>query len=240
MERVKTGIEGLDHMLKGGLIRGREVLLSGPCGTGKTTIGMQFIYSGVMDYGEEGLFITLEESKRKIYDDMKSLGFDLDKAEKTGKFHLIGGPIASVTDYMEKADADVGHIINEIKEVVRARNIKRVVIDSVTLLTMFAKSDDERRRVLASLCNILSAMNCTSLLISEVKENTTDISRHGIEEFVVDGVIVLHLIREGSKFVPGISIRKLRGSDHDREIRMYEITGKGVVVYQDETMFTNL
>jgi len=67
-----------------------------------------------------------------------------------------------------------------------------------------------------------------------------DLSRYGIEEFVVDGVIVLYLVRQGSKFVPGITVRKMRGTDHDKEIRYYQITNKGVVVYPQETVFANI
>ena len=67
-----------------------------------------------------------------------------------------------------------------------------------------------------------------------------DLSRYGMEEFVVDGVIVLYLVRQGSKFVPGITIRKMRGTNHDKEIRLYQITDKGIEVYPQETVFTNI
>ncbi len=201
---------------------------------------MQFIYNGVILYDEPGLYVTLEESKEKICQDMLQFGFDLRKLEQTGKFVLIGGPIARLKSYMEKVDADMTHIIKEIEEIVKEKKIKRVVIDSLPLLTMLLKEDDERRRAVASLCNALSALGCTSLLLSKTKEGSMELSRYGMEKFIVDGVIVLYLVRQGPKFIPGITIRKLRGSDHDREIRVFYITENGIVVYPEETMFTNV
>ncbi len=239
-EKVPTGIKGLDVMLKGGLVEGRNFLLSGPAGSGKSTIAMQFAYNGARQYKESSLYVTLEESKEKLIVDMAKFGFDLKEVEKKGKFYLIGGPMAKLTSYMQKVDANVMHMISEIEEVIKEKKIKRVVIDSVNLLTMLLKNDDERRKVLAALANTLSSLGCTSILTSETEEGTMKLSRYGIEEFIVDGVIVLYLVRQGSRFVPGVVVRKMRGSDHDKEIRVYNITGKGIVVYPTETMFGNI
>lgn len=237
--RVRTGIEGLDRMLMGGLIRGRNILLSGPCGSGKSTLAMQFLYNGAVYFNEPGLYVTLEEKKEKFFEDMINLGMDLRTAEKTNRFSIIGGPIAGIRKYMDKVDAKMANIIEEIEEVVKERGIKRVVIDSINLLTMLLKDDDERRKVLAALSNSLSSLGCTAILISETKEGTMDLSRYGMEEFVVDGVIVLYLVRQGSRFVPGIVVRKMRGTNHDKEIRVYQLTDHGVYVYPDEKMFTD-
>jgi len=240
MTKMPTGIEGLDKMLKGGLIEGRNILLSGPCGSGKSTLAMQFLYNGAVRYHEPSLYITLEETKKKFYEDMAKLGMDLHKAEKSGRFVFIGGPIANIQRYMDKVDARVENMIEEIREVVKEKEIKRVVIDSINILTMLSDSPDERRKALAMLANELSALGCTSLMLSETEEGSMDLSRYGIEEFVVDGVIVLYLVRQRNKFVPGIVVRKMRGTDHDKEIRYYEMTDKGVVVYPQETVFTGI
>ena len=237
--RVPTGIDGLDVMLKGGFLRGRNILLSGPAGSGKSTLAMQFIYNGAL-MGEKGLYVTLEESKAKLVEDMLKFGLDLKRAEKNGNFMLIGGPIAKLTSQMGQVDADMGNIIGEIEEIVKEKGIKRVVIDSVNLLTMLMKSDDERREALAALANALSSLGCTAILTSETEEGTMKLSRYGIEEFIVDGVVVLYLVRQGSRFVPGITVRKMRGSDHDKEIRVFKITEKGIVVYPQETMFEDI
>lgn len=233
---IKTGIHGLDQMLGGGLTQGRNILLSGPCGSGKTTLAMQFAYQGACTR-EPALYVTLEESKDKMYADMEKFGFDLKRAEAAGTFHMIGGHIGHIGAQMRKVDAFMPHLIQEIEEVVKEKGIQRVVVDSVNLFTMLARNDGERRKALALLCNALSRLGCTSILTSETKEGTMDLSRFGMEEFVVDGVIVLYLVREGPRFAPGIVVRKMRGMDHDKEIRVCQITRRGVVVYPKETMF---
>ncbi len=239
MERVKTGIIGLDKMLNGGFLQGRNILLSGPAGTGKTTFAAQFLYNGVMKFKEPSLYVTLEESGDKIFEDMAKFGFNLKKAEKKG-FYVIGGPIANLTSYMEKVDAKVSDIIAEIKEVIEQKKIKRVVIDSINLFTMLLEKESNRRRALAALGNMLSSSGCTSIMTSETKEGSMALSRYGIEEFVVDGVIVLYLARQGPQFVPGVAIRKMRGTAHEKDIKLYRITDKGIVVYPDETLFTGI
>lgn len=239
-KKIKTGMPGLDKMLKGGFLSGRNILLSGPCGSGKTTIAMQFIHNGASKYNEQGLYVTLEETKEKIYADMLKFGFDLKKLEKKNKLMVIGGPVAKIGSYMKKVDAQLHNIINEIVEIVKEKKIKRVVIDSINLLTMLLKNESEMRLVLASLCNSLSSLGCTTILLSETPEGSMLLSHYGIEEFIVDGVLVLYLVRQGSRFVPGICVRKMRGSDHDKEIKVYKITNKGVLVYPEEMMFTDV
>jgi len=239
-KRVKTGIPGLDPLLNGGLLSGRSILLSGPCGSGKSIFAMQYVYSGVTKFNEPGLYVSFEEERERIIENMAALGFDLKKLEKTKKFILIGGALGNLGGFMEKVGAETDHIIDEIAEVVNEHNIRRVVIDSVSLFSLLSKDVEERRKALTKLANRLSSLGCTSLLISETKEGTLDISRYGMEEFIVDGVIALFQLRQGDRFIPGIVIRKMRGTNHDKNIRLFAVTNKGVVVYPKESMFTNL
>jgi len=239
LNRVSTSIEGLDKMLNGGLLAGRNILLSGPCGSGKTTMAMQYVCNSALR-NEKSLYVTLEEKKDKIINDMNKLGINVQKAVDEKNLFILGGPIASLNSYMHKVDANIDNIIKEIEEVVKQNNIKRVAIDSINLLTMLLQTDEEKRLALASLCNTLSSLGCTSILLSETKEHSMDLSRDGMEEFVVDGVIVLYLVRRGKTFIPGIVVRKMRGTEHDKEIKYYKITEKGVIVYPEETLFNDI
>lgn len=226
---ISTGIDGLDTMLKGGLPAGRVILVSGSTGSGKTTLGMQFIYNGVKNFNEAGVYMTFEQDKNQIREDMRTLGMNLDSLGD--KFRLIGGPIATLYKYKERTRAGVYDVIAEVEEVVNEINAQRVVLDPINLFLMLFKTEDEKRLALAELSEKLRKLACTTFMTCEVKEQSMDISRHGFEEFVVDGVIALYNIKQGQSFIQGITIRKMRGIDHHREIRPYEITDKGIVVY---------
>ncbi len=230
--RVVTGIKELDDMLDGGLPKGRVILLSGSSGTGKTTLGMQFIYNGVKKFNEPGIFITLEQSKKKIREDMKSVGMDISSLGYD--FDLIGGSVAEIMHYKDKTKAKVEDFLAEVEEIIQKTRAKRVVIDSINLLLILFKTDEERRKALLSLSEILCKNDCTALMTCEVKENSYDLSWYGFEEFVVDGVITLYNIKQEMVFNQGITVRKMRGIDHTKNIYPYKITDKGIKIYPEE------
>jgi KaiC/GvpD/RAD55 family RecA-like ATPase len=229
MMRTNTGIDGLDAMLGGGLPKGRNILVAGSTGTGKTTLGMQFIYNGVKKYGEPGVYMTFEEDKDMIKADMAAFGMDLGSLGV--RFRLVGGPVATVRRYKKKTKAGIEDIVAEVEEIVKESGAVRVVLDPINLFLMLFDSEEERRLALATLADKLASLGCTSLLVCEVKDQSMDISRYGFEEFVVDGVIALYSLKQGGSFLSGVAVRKMRGVKHHREIRPYEITNKGIVVY---------
>src|SRR3990167_1414057 len=96
VEKIKTGIEGLDKILKGGLRKNSSILITGAPGTGKTIMALQFIYYGAKDYNENGIFIATEESLSDIRENTKKFGMDFDGMEKKGKIFLIEKPLATL------------------------------------------------------------------------------------------------------------------------------------------------
>ena len=231
--RVDTGIKGLNKLLNGGILPGKVVLVSGATGTGKTTLAMQFIDAGTRK-GEPGLFITLEQSKKKMLDDMLSVGMDL---RRNKKMTLLGGSMADIMRFQDKVKAKPDDFIEEIREVIRQKRIKRVAIDSINLFLMLFKDYEERRKALLTLTDMLSNLGCTAMLTTEVKEGSDDLSWYGFEEFVVDGVITLaNNISFDKYYKNAISIRKMRGTPHKKSHVEYKITNKGIVVYPSYTI----
>ena len=239
MERIKTGIKGMDELLGGGLPEGRTILVSGSCGTGKTIFAAQFLRKGV-ESNENCLYVTFEQAKEKLIEDMNEIGIDFNKMEKSGKLRIIGGPVGHIKYFKEKTRADMLDIANEVKEVVGEIAAKRVVIDSVNLFLMLFETDMERRKALAELTSMLEKLDCASLLTCEVREGTKDISWYGFEEFVVDGVIVLHRIPFENIYERAISTVKMRGIEHSQNVTALQIKKGGIKVYPGKEPFHRL
>ena len=236
MERIKVGIKGMDELLGGGLPKKRTILVSGSSGAGKSIFAWHFIQTGVKS-GQGCLYITFEQGKEKLTEDMNQIGIDFSKMEDKGKLKIIGGPIGNINYFKERTQATMVDIINEIAEVAKEVNAKRVVLDSVNLYLMLFETDVERRKALAELTSMLENLDCTTLLTCEVKEGTKDISWYGFEEFVVDGVIVLYRIPVESLFERSISVVKMRGIKHSQNIVTLKIEDKGMVVYPEQKAF---
>ena len=226
MTKVTTGVPGLDKLLNGGIPAGKTVLVSGPAGTGKTTLAAHFIEEGIRR-GEPGIFITLEEDRDKLKADLASIGIDM------RGFTMLGGNAAELAHWRKRIKAGWQDIITEIEDVVRANRAKRVALDSINGLLMLIDTPSERRAALLDLSNSLGRLGCTGMLTSE-SHGRDDMSSWGFEEFVVDGVINIMEIRFENYYRHAISVRKMRGTAHDRSIVAAELTNKGLVVYPDE------
>ena len=239
-ERIKSGIPGLDSLLDGGFPKGKVIMASGPSGAGKTILAAQFVNEGIKN-NESCVFITLEESKDKLIEDLKELNIDFSQLEKKNKLRIIGGPIGHVKYFKEKTKATIYDIADEVKEVILEIGAKRVVLDSINLFTMLFETNLERRKALADLVAVLGSLNCTTLLTCEVKEaNPRAISWHGFEEFVVDGVIALYRLPFGNKYERAISVVKMRGVNHSQKVVSMSITKRGIEVYPDREPYHDI
>ena len=235
MERLKAGVEGMDELLNGGIPRGRTILLSGSCGTGKTIFGAQFARKGV-ENGEPCVFVTFEQSRKKLIEDMREIGVDFEELDRTGRFRLIGGSVGRVRRFKDRTKAKISDIVAEIEEVVQEIDAQRVVLDSVNLFMMLFETDAERRRALAELSAALDNLGCTSLLTCEVKEGANNISWYGFEEFVVDGVVVLFRRPVGKLFIRALAIPKMRGINHSKFVHAVGLEGDGLKVHPTESL----
>lgn len=224
-KRVKSGIEGLDELVSGGIPEGSLTLLTGTCGTGKTLIASQFIYYGALN-GDDAVYVTFEESPENIKSNAKLFGWDFDEMEKKGKVLFVKFDPYHAEDIIEMLE-------NSIRKI----KAKRVVIDSISALGLYVRDVPEIRKIIFGMSSMLHRLGCTTLMISEVLAEQKDLSRFGVEEFVADGVIVLYYLRANSQFSRSLTVWKMRGSDHSQKLHPYKITHKGIVVYPKEEAY---
>lgn len=217
--RVESGIPGLDKLLGGGLIEDSVILVTGETGTGKTILCSQFLWHGLKK-GETCIFITLEEDPEDIKEDVRAFKWDLAKYEKKGLFRIIYHDPAQVNNLGSM-------IIDEIKNL----KAKRLVIDSTSLIGLNMQEVSQIRKLLFNTINVIKKNKCTALITSEIPEGMRGLSKFGVEEFVVDGIIVLNYLEYAAGGLDrSLIIRKMRRTDHGKDIYPIEITSKGIVV----------
>ncbi len=196
INRARSGIPGFDELTKGGLIRNRAYLIAGSAGTGKTIFSMQFIHNGAVKYGENGVYVTLEETPEQLRRDLFSFGWNLKRLENDGRLILLDASSSRVgfgskEKYVVPRPFTLDALLYEVNRCIEKVKAKRVVIDCLDAMGLHAKDPEEFRKSLLKLTMLLKSFECTSLLVSESFDGKTP-SRYGVEEFVTDGIIMLH------------------------------------------------
>ncbi|MCR4406382.1 MAG: ATPase [Anaerolineae bacterium] len=222
-ERIKTGITGLDEMLNGGFLPGSAVLVEGAPGTGKTTLGIQFLYNGAAVFDEPGLLISFEEFPYALYRDAESHGWDLRKLEEEQKLRVI---FTSPQVFLSSLQSPVSPLNRTILE----WNVRRIVLDSVTHFTRLTRNPKELREIYTMVINGLRREKITSILTSEGNTLGLRASDQSRLAFVVDAILLMRYVEIESAMQRAIIVLKMRGSDHDKEIRSFEIRQGGMVV----------
>ncbi len=228
MDRVKTGITGLDEMLNGGIPRRRHVALYGGPGCGKTSFGFEFIYRGAKN-GENGVYITLEETADDIVENMKNtfpLFTDVPQLMKSKKLNIV------------KPDKlELEEVANIIEEQITSNDVKRAVIDSATMIRMSFSSELEYRQTLFEFLSLLRNLDCTSITTLEATTAKKAEMTYDIEHFVMDGIINLYNLDREDRRIRALEIFKMRGTDHSRELVPFKVTPSGIKVYVGEKVF---
>lgn len=221
-DKILTGISSLDKILGGGLNRGDTVLVAGQPGAGKTTLGLQFLYSGAMKYGENGVYITFVESVNKLKRDALKFGWDFEKLIKGKKIRFLD----LIQTIGEKGvDANFSVMMNEIESV----GAKRVVIDSLSAMTAYIETIADARTFIGMLNKFLEKASCTSLLLVEMCWGKREIGS-GFEEFLADGLIVLESTVDHFRVRRMLFVPKMRGADHDLSCYDFFISVGGIAV----------
>ncbi|MCD6371154.1 MAG: AAA family ATPase [Candidatus Aenigmarchaeota archaeon] len=226
IKRVRSGIPGLDELIEGGFPEGSTVLVSGGPGSGKTILSLQFLVNGALKENERGIYVSLEEDVKRLKDYIsKIFKWPLQKLIEEKKLLMVRAEFFDFEKFKNLVETQVERI-----------KAKRLVIDPITVLSLFFERPLEIRRSLLELDRLLKKLGCTTLITCEIPEGHRSISSFGIEEFTSDGIILLYYF---SKAYPrAISVRKMRATKHDMGIHPFEIRENGIIVYPTERIFT--
>lgn len=238
IEKIKSGIPGLDELLYGGIPKRNIVLLSGGPGTGKTIFGQQYLYYG-LQHGEPGVLVALEEHPVQIRRNMASFGWDVRKYEEEGMFAIVDaftggyGEAAKRERYVVRSVDDMTEFLDVVKEAIKDLKAERVVIDSVS--TLYLTRPSVARAILMQLKRVLAGLGATSILVSQVSVTERGFGGPGVEH-AVDGIIRLDLDEVGGELIRSLIIWKMRGTKHDMRRHPFEITDRGIIVQHNRVV----
>jgi len=231
IKKLETGITGFDYVSLGGLPHGRTTLLSGTAGSAKTIFAAQFLAMGVMNYNENVVFVTFEESPEEIIRNTKSFGWDVTNWVNEGKWAFVDASPQPEEEKSFAGEFDFGALLARIEHAVKKVNAKRVSMDSLgAVFTQFTQASIVRKE-LFRIASLLRRLEVTSLLTSERTTEYGDIARYGVEEFVADNVIILRNSLEDEKRRRTVEILKFRGTTHQKGEYPFTVQPKeGIVV----------
>ena len=249
-KKIPTGIHGLDQLLNGGIPEGRVVLIIGGPGSGKTTLASQFLYKGISNYGENGIFVSLDEEKEHYYDEMSSFGWNFAQAEQEKKFAFVDATnVSRAAMLREKLNLEANSLrgkllqtdklLEKIEDAIDEIGAKRVVLD--TLATMFHRFPDpiERRNAIIDLIESFSDLKTTTLITTELGKLTLD-REVSIEEYMAHGVITMQTLYSKADTSRALQVMKMRGTKINNKLVPYTIDNTGVEIYPDIQLFSSI
>jgi circadian clock protein KaiC len=220
---MTSGIKGFDEMIGGGFWPGSVVLVRGAPGTGKTLMGLQFLVHGAMKHNEPGLLISFEEFPDSLYRDAEALGWNLKELESSGKLYQM---FTSPKVFLASLQSPEAHL----NQLILDANIRRLVLDSITHFDRLTDDVQELRRIYASVANGLRREGVTAMLLGEEGRAEYRRADKGGLSFIVDTIVLLRYVEIESAMQRAIVVLKMRGSDHAKEIRRYDIGPGGLTV----------
>src|SRR3989344_1381728 len=225
VERIKSGIPGLDEMMGGGIPKGNLVVLSGDPGSGKTLLCWQFIYDGITKHNENAAYVSLEETEETIFDGALEFGWDMRSLANQKKLRIV---TLELSDF-ERLKAAIEDNVKEI-------NAKRVVVDPGVIFRLFFDRELDARKSIVSLGKMLKALGTTTIITNEISLDKIS-SLYGLEEYVADGVILIYHTKIKNRFVRSVAILKMRNTEITEKLKPVKITGNGISVLSKGELF---
>ena len=233
MTRIRSGISELDKMLRGGFMEGDAVMVAGGAGTGKTVLALQYLVGGATQFGEGGVYVTFEQLPDQIYRDARNFGWNLRKMEDENRLRVV----CTSPSLLLEADG----LEQVLDEPIREINARRIVVDSLNHLEMLVP-EGELRKEAYRLLMYFKTKGLSSVVTweaSQVGGQGFTVTETGLG-FLVDCIILLRFVEIESSIRKALTILKMRGSDHDRQLREFEITSQGVKVVAPFTQYEGI
>lgn len=243
MDRVKTGIRGLDNLTNGGIPKGHTILISGQAGAGKTILGLQYLVNGALKNKERGILLSFEESETELITQADTLQMDLIALQEEGLLKILE---------FNPNKEHLKTIQDRIHDSIISFKPKRLVFDSISTYGVYAETltffemlidygvkkdninfsapESVLRRAVMDIMDKIKSYGITSFVISELPETSNYLSRDTISEFISDGVILLKHIPIGDTLNRSIEIRKMRQCSMIEGAHSYNITKKGIEI----------
>lgn len=228
VERTKSGVPGLDSLMGGGIPKGNLVVLSGDPGSGKTVMCWQFLNEGAVNQGENGVYISMEETIDSIIFGASEFGWDFKKLVDEGKIKII-----AIELY------DFERLKNTVEDTIKSVNAKRVVIDPGVIFKLFFDRELDARKRIVSLGKMLKRIGCTTIITNEIALDKTA-SLYGLEEYVADGVILLYHTKIKNRFIRSIGVLKMRNTQIAEQLKPIKITENGIIVLSKGQLYEDV
>ena len=233
VELTKTGIDGLDEILNGGIVSHSTTLLSGPPGAGKSILGLQYIYNGIEQFDEPGVYLSFEEDTTDLREAAESLGFD------NWQHHVDAGDIKIYDKQVLLREHDFNASLEILLDELDNNDYRRLVLDSLSMFGLFFDEERERRTYLLKFLDILGENGLTSLMTTEQEAGYPE-KDINMENFLTDGNVYLLQTPTESGVNRYIWVAKMRKKNVQTDIFPMEIDTGGITVYENASAFSML
>ena len=224
--RVPVCVPGFDELIEGGFKRHSVNLIAGGPGSGKTILAIQFLVGGILKFNENGLYITFEEKKEKLYDDMIIFGWDLAKLEKEDKFIFLDYSPEQVKKMLIEGSGLIENMIEKY-------DIKRIVFDSITSFALLYEDELQKKEAALALFELINTWGCTALLTSQEKFSLSEAISSTVE-YESDSIIFLYHTKVEGIRKRAVEILKMRGTNIPNKTYAMDITTKGIRVNKNQ------